>query len=64
MKILKIQDVIETTKLGRSTIYAWAKSGDFPPPIKLGTRSSGWLEDDIVTWIRDKKVPTFYTTKL
>lgn len=54
MNILKIGDVIEITKLGRSTIYAWVKTGDFPPQIKLGLRSSGWIEEEILKWIQDR----------
>lgn len=54
MNILKIGDVIEITKLGRSTIYAWVKTGDYLPQIKLGLRSSSWIEEEILKWIQDR----------
>jgi len=52
--LLRLQQVINRTGLGRSSIYAMASKGEFPKPIKIGVRSSAWLEDEVRDWIRDR----------
>ena len=56
MKILRIKAVMEMTGLPRSTVYWYMKSGSFPKSIKLGVRSAGWLEEDLLEWIRCRKM--------
>lgn len=53
MKLIRIKDVMERTGLARSTIYKYISLGQFPQPIKLGTRSVAWVESEINTWIND-----------
>ncbi len=55
MKILRIEPTMAMTGLPRSTIYHYMKLGSFPKSIKLGARSVGWLEEDIVAWIRARQ---------
>lgn len=50
-QILRIFEVADRTGLARSSIYAKIQAGDFPRPIKLSTRSVGWLEADVNQWI-------------
>ena len=50
-QILRILEVADRTGLARSSIYAKIQAGDFPRPIKLSTRSVGWLEADVNQWI-------------
>jgi prophage regulatory protein len=54
-KLLRIQNVLEKTGLGRSTIYALIKQNNFPPAIKLSGRSVAWVEADIDHWINEKR---------
>lgn len=51
MKLIRIKDVMERTGLARSTIYKYISLGQFPQPIKLGTRAVAWVESEINTWI-------------
>lgn len=55
MKIIRLKAVIEMTGLARSTIYLYMKEGSFPKSIKLGAKSVGWLEEELYTWIEDRK---------
>lgn len=55
MKILRINQVIEMTTLGRSTIYKYIKEGTFPKQIKMGARASGWLQADVENWILTRR---------
>lgn len=51
MRIIRLQEVIDSTGLARSTIYKYVKEGTFPSPISLGDRCVGWLESEVHDWI-------------
>lgn len=50
-RILRIADVCGKVGLSRSLVYQLAAVSQFPSPIKLGEKSSGWLESEIDAWI-------------
>jgi len=55
LRALRLKQVQDRTGLCRSAIYAKAKSGDFPSPIKLGGgRSSAWLEHEVDQWLQQQ----------
>lgn len=59
----RLPTVRARTGLSRSEIYRRIQSGDFPPPVKLGQRASGWDSRAVDGWIlgriaaRDAKAP-------
>lgn len=53
--ILRLPEVKKITGLSRSGIYQLIKLNQFPKQIKLGARSSGWIESEVLQWI-DKKI--------
>lgn len=50
-RLLRIGEVMDRVGLSRASIYRYAKAGTFPAPRRIGERSVGWLEADIVNWI-------------
>ncbi|MND26705.1 Prophage CP4-57 regulatory protein (AlpA) [compost metagenome] len=54
MKVIRLQQVMEMTGLGRSTVYKYVSDNWFPKPIPLGGRSVGWLESEVREWILDR----------
>ena len=50
--ILKLPAVIARTSLSRSYIYAQAAAGTFPKQVRLGSRSVGWLESEVDSYIQ------------
>ena len=58
LKILKIHEVLEMTSLSRATHFAKlnAKSAsydsEYPKPIKLGARSVGYVEQEVIAWLQ------------
>jgi prophage regulatory protein len=58
LRILKINEVLELTSLSRATHFAKlnakSKSYDpnYPKPIKLGPRSVGYVEQEVIDWLR------------
>ncbi|MET0106309.1 MAG: AlpA family phage regulatory protein [Sedimenticola sp.] len=61
--LLRIDQVIEQTARSRASIYADIKKGTFPPPVKIGPRSSRWREDEVQTWIDNLPTAQIDTTK-
>lgn len=55
-QILKLPEVKRITGLSRSSIYRMASDqrANFPKPIKLGKRSSGWLKSEIDQWLQER----------
>lgn len=49
--LLRRPQVEARTGISRSTIYLWMENGDFPRPVKLGTRLVAWRESDITAWL-------------
>lgn len=54
-KILKLPAVMELTGLGRATVFSSVKSGNFPAPLKLTKRSTGWLQSEVDSWIAERR---------
>ena len=51
---LRRPEVERRTGLKRSTLYAKIKNGDFPSPVKLGSRAVAWPEPEINTWLSER----------
>jgi prophage regulatory protein len=49
--ILRQSNICAKTRLSRSSLYEQIAAGAFPPPVKLGARSVGWLESEVDGWI-------------
>jgi len=54
MRVIKLKDVIDTTGLSKSSIYAYMARGAFPKPIQLGPRAVAWVEGEIHEWVNQK----------
>ncbi|WP_309477157.1 helix-turn-helix transcriptional regulator [Marinomonas foliarum] len=54
MRVMKLNEVINTTGLSRSSIYAYMSNGNFPKPIQLGPRAVGWIEVEVREWLQEK----------
>jgi len=49
--LLNTKDVLELTKLSRTTLHRLIKAEKFPSPTKLSKRINMWLEKDINMFI-------------
>lgn len=54
MRVMKLNEVINTTGLSRSSIYAYMSKGNFPKPIQLGPRAVAWVEGEVQGWLQDR----------
>ncbi|GKS83815.1 AlpA family phage regulatory protein [Acidovorax sp. SUPP1855] len=58
-RLLRVDDVCFITGLGRSTVYAKVKAGDFPGPVQLHGACVAWRETEVDAWIAARPaVPT------
>jgi len=49
--LLRRPKVEARTGYSRSTIYALMAVGDFPRPVRLGSRAVAWVESEVDAWI-------------
>jgi prophage regulatory protein len=50
-RILRLPEVARMIGVGRSSIYKYVQTGDFPKPLSLEARSVGWKESQITAWL-------------
>ena len=51
MRIIRLNEVINRTGLGKTSLYKFIKAKTFPQPIALGERAVGWVEAEVDKWI-------------
>lgn len=54
-RMLRLPDVRQATGKSSATIYRGIAAGDFPAPVKLGKRASGWPADEIEAWLAARR---------
>ena len=52
-KLLRLNAVLSRVPVSRSAWYQGVKDGKFPPPIKLGPKTSAWRESDVNRLIQE-----------
>ena len=46
-KFISIDEVLEKTTFGRSSLYAKVSKGLFPKPVKVGSRKIAWPQSEV-----------------
>ena len=54
-RFLKLEEISNKTKLGKSTILAWESQGRFPAAVRLSPAFRVWLESDVHNWMMSKR---------
>lgn len=54
MRIIRLKEVMHLTGLARSTIYKYIGEGTFPATVSLGERCSGFVYEEVQSWILAK----------
>lgn len=49
--IYRPKELAQVIGVAPSTLYQWVAAGEFPKPIKLAGRATGWRAEDITEWI-------------
>ncbi len=53
IRILRLSAVVTKTGLSKSTIYGRVRCRDFPEPVSLGRRATGFLEHEVEAWLKN-----------
>lgn len=49
--LLRARQVLEKIGISRAHLYDLIRRGEFPPPVKLGARTSVWPLSTVESWI-------------
>lgn len=52
MKLIRIRAVMDLTGLSKAYIYVLSNRGVFPKKVRLTERSSAWVHQEVVDWIK------------
>jgi len=64
IRVYRIKELAKSLGVSRETIYLWIRKNQFPKPVKLGERASGWLKTDIENWLKNRKKGLSHEGKL
>ena len=53
-RALKLKEVVGLVSLSSATIYRMISSGEFPRPVRIGVRATGWRSDEIEKWLASR----------
>lgn len=54
-QLIRLKEISERFCIPTSTIWYWIKEGNFPKPIKMGTRFIAWRESELSEWLDAKQ---------
>ncbi|WP_371231493.1 helix-turn-helix transcriptional regulator [Pseudomonas sp. QE6] len=52
-RLMRLDEVLHNTGLGRNTVYRRMREGTFPKQVRLGPKSVAWRQSDIMKWIEN-----------
>ncbi|WP_238939085.1 helix-turn-helix transcriptional regulator [Mixta mediterraneensis] len=53
-KLVRLSEVLNRTGYSRAWIYKLIAQGRFPQPVKIGSRSIAFVENEIDEWINQR----------
>lgn len=53
--VYRLDELMATVKMSRTAIETEMERGDFPMPIRLGSRHRGWVCSEIQDWIEQRR---------
>ena len=53
-RILRKPELSERVGLSPATVYRMERRGDFPKRLRIGARSVGWRESEVMDWISSR----------
>ena len=53
-KFIRMREVLERTGYSKAWIYRLMSTGEFPPSVKIGSRSIAFIESEVEDWIQKK----------
>ena len=54
LKIIRPSELAEALSISTVTVWRMEKRGDLPPRRKISQGISGWLESDLIEWLKER----------
>ncbi|MDE2465069.1 MAG: AlpA family phage regulatory protein [Alphaproteobacteria bacterium] len=54
-RLIRLKEVTELTGFAKSFIYKQIRMGNFPAPVRIGSRSARWELHKVLAWIKQHK---------
>lgn len=59
MDLLTLREVLARTGLGRTTLWRYRQTGEFPAAVTIGhLRAVMWRQADVEAWAQQRGLPT------
>ncbi len=53
-RLIRLSDVLDLTSLSRSSVYRLVERGQFPRPVRSGSRIVRWSLADVQKWMQKR----------
>lgn len=50
-QLINIPTMCKNLNKGRTTLFCWVRDGKFPQPLRVGSRTLGWTEQQYQNWL-------------
>ena len=50
-RILRRPEVLDRAGFSQATLYRMMSNGEFPRPVRISPRATGWRSDEIEEWL-------------
>lgn len=54
LQLLRPAQVASLLNVHRCTLWRWMKAGNFPEPVKLGAKATGFRRSDVEAWLASR----------
>ena len=53
-RVIRKLELLQIVGVSSATLHRWVAAGSFPPPIRLGANSVGWLASEVQEWLSSR----------
>jgi prophage regulatory protein len=54
MRFIRAREVLRMIGVSRTTLWRMVRAGLFPQPVRITKRNTGYIFDDVESWMRDR----------
>jgi prophage regulatory protein len=63
MRFLRPRDVLALIGVSRTTLWRMIRAGQFPSPVRITERRSGFLQETVESWMRSRVEGTTWESR-
>ena len=54
VQFMRLPEVMRVCGRSKTSIYQAVRRGEFPAPVKISARTSGWVRSEIAAWASER----------